>query len=41
MLHKANYPERDDKNWMKHTAYMFKKGELKLDTIPVRILYNK
>jgi succinate dehydrogenase/fumarate reductase flavoprotein subunit len=38
MLHKADYPERDDKNWMKHTAYMFKKGELELDTIPVRRL---
>jgi succinate dehydrogenase / fumarate reductase flavoprotein subunit len=33
---REDYPERDDKNWMKHTlAWMDGKGEVKLDYRPV------
>ncbi len=36
--YREDYPERDDKNWLKHTlVYMDEKGEFKFDYKPVRM----
>ena len=41
ILYKTEYPEQDDKNWLKHTVIRNKNGEMVLDTKEVRRLSKK
>jgi succinate dehydrogenase / fumarate reductase flavoprotein subunit len=41
ILYKTEYPERDDKNWLKHTLLQNVGGEMKLSTRDVKRLNKK
>jgi len=36
---RKDYPETDDKNWLKNIVIKFENGKLKFDTVPVKLTY--
>ena len=41
IFYKTDHPEKNDRKWMKHTSYSYKKGVLKLKTRAVKRLKHK